>query len=633
MYKDMKNRMFKGSWKGLGYLTVIAALTVHLISINWFFPFSEVFNDSPIINYDHPFHQERSMDRVRYISDGGVIWGYNPRLMAGYVDGIPPLNDGITHWANYVAKGIFGRYVVHKLWIVFLLIMPVIILPFAVSLFGFRKIWPCSLVLTVILMNSNAEIRSYYLFGMGPFVFANFISLLSVAAFWAYNKKRRAGFFLLLLLLLPLSFLFHPLSFFLLIVSFCVIFLGTFRAYRVRQWIHIIVFLSVTFLINWHWIRVFVDFQSFAESGVDFFFRTHPLKFVRDYFIDVRKLATIWITILGICGLWMMRLQFHERLLSWTFFLGVFFLWLVTYFGGLFGLSWIQPYRFNISLAIFLLPPAAYAVFFSFKRLQMLPPSARYLIVITLILMICPVLGNHMYGNYKRSVIDHETGRIRRLTTVIAGELDWMIQWIRNNTDKNARIAIQEVGAVPPIWNSHFMPLVAVRTGRELIGNYHYKAHTVYSVASIDEDFIGIPFERLTSERLKAICEQYNIKTVILHDESAKKTMRRLLPVVHRVAQYGQLEVFRINIKPSFFLVGDGELFSDLNCIKVKNATSPVTVIKYHYFKLLKANPDVPIKRYHVQNDPIGFIMVMNGDISEFEICTDYDSSPKSFVP
>ena len=115
-----------------------------------------------------------------------------------------------------------------------------------------------------------------------------------------------------------------------------------------------------------------------------------------------------------------------------------------------------------------------------------------------------------------------------------------------------------------------------------------------------------------------------NIKYIILHSDIAKSSIRALEPATRSIAEFGQLEVFEVSIKPSFFKVGTGNLSAELNKIRVFDATSPTTVIKYHYISTLKTSPKVPIAEHAIPESPIGFIEVQNGSVREFEIYNDY---------
>ena len=608
------------------YVIVCGALLAHLIMVQLFFPIDEVLNDAPIINFDHPFHQERTMDRARYIADGGVIWGYNPRLMAGYIDGILALNDGLTHWVNFLMLDKVNRYRIYKLWILLSLFLPVIIMPMAMSLLGLKRLWPLSLLLTVMLVNSNDFIHEFYEIGMEPFIISNFVSLLSVASFWSYSIKKNMRAFFLVLLLLPCSFLFHPLSFFLQIVGYSVIFLGTFRSYKIRHWLLLCILLVTTVGINWHWINVFLEFKSFERPGVDLFFRSSVFDFVEDFFFDVHKLSTTLLCAFGVVGLWRIQRTPALPLLFLTFAIPVFFLTLLTYCGKQMGLSWVQPYRFFISIPIFLLPATSYGVDWGIKSLyEHLSPKKLIPLACLLFVGIFPAFGYHFkhfldYHNVKPTV------RARRTTTILPAELAWLIEWIKNNTNKKARIAIQEIGENAPIGKSHCIPFIASETQREIIGNYHYKAHTIYGVASVDHGFLDIPFETLTQETFKEKCELYNIQHLVLHEETSKDIVKTFSPFAQSVAEFGSLKIFKINTAPSFFLVGTGTVAADLNRIKVSGAFSPETVIKYHYFGLFRANPDLPVERYPIPGDSVGFIKIRNGSIAEFEIFVDYSA-------
>jgi hypothetical protein len=376
---------------------------------------------------------------------------------------------------------------------------------------------------------------------------------------------------------------------------------------------------------------VMYDFREFYTRGADVFFQAGAKRFLRDFLFSAERLPLTIITMLGFLGLSRIWGERGDRLVFFAFFGQVCFLLGVTYLGSSCGLSRIQPYRFNASATIFLLPLAAHWIVCRLHGRQIGGQGALKIALVSL--MLFPAFGEHFYNNYSKRHVDAERTEIRRLTTTMPAELAWMLEWIERNTDKRSRIAIQEVGKVPPIGNSHFMPLVALVTGREIIGNYHYESGSVYSVAAIDEDFVGVPFEMLTLEKVAEICRTYNIGTIILHDRLCRERMRDFEPIVKSVAEHGVLEVYRVAIEPSFVLIGTGEVRSDLNRLEVKEAGGPKTILKYHYSSVLRTEPELPIQRYEVVNDPVGFIEVSNGDVSEFEIYTDYSLARGSLRP
>ena len=601
---------------------------IHLVLAHWFFPVNELLDDSPIVNFDHPFHQQRSLDRVRFIADSGEIWGYNPKLMAGYVDGIQPLNDGITHWLNFLLEGRVGKYTIYKIWTISLFLFPVLITPFTVSLLSLRCPPAVVMILTVVLLNCT-RIRLFYLWGMGTFVFANFVSLLSICLFWAYSRDRRGHIFLWLLVVFPLSFLFHPLAFVLQVIGYILISALRFRSFGLVGWLSIVGLAAVALAVNWHWIVTYLRFSAYVSQEVEFFLQTQPIQIITDL-MSFSKLPMTLVILTALLGFWEAARERQGRELIFVFAPIVLCLLSLTYLGSHVGLKWLQPYRFFVSAPIFCIPFSALGILYVFKLIRKHADKRVLLSFATVSVVSVSVLPHLYHYSYSVRAVGDNTGEIRRITTFVSEELRWLAAWIATNTDTRSRIAIQEVGENAPIGGSHFIPNLARIAGRELMGNYHYKSHTVFGTSVVDEKFLGISFSDLNQYNLLEICDLYNIKTVVLHDEKSKSLMQQLKPAAVKVAQHGRFMVFDINMKPSFLLGGDGHVVAGLNAVSVSKRNEPVTVLKYHYFPFLAISPDLRIERYRTKYDPIGFIKVLNGGVTDFRIFLDYPSYHKS---
>ena len=72
--------------------------------------------------------------------------------------------------------------------------------------------------------------------------------------------------------------------------------------------------------------------------------------------------------------------------------------------------------------------------------------------------------------------------------------------------------------------------------------------------------------------------------------------------------------IYKVSRSPSFFFKGEGEIASTYNRLFLKNIKPQDNeiVIKYHWMKYLKTEPELKMERVMLLDDPVGFIKIKN---------------------
>lgn len=84
---------------------------------------------------------------------------------------------------------------------------------------------------------------------------------------------------------------------------------------------------------------------------------------------------------------------------------------------------------------------------------------------------------------------------------------------------------------------------------------------------------------------------------------------------------------YELDTTSTYFIQGAGRVSASLNSIRVKDATHGGVILKYHWLETFRAIPEMPLRRYPLPDDSVGFIEVDNGTTSEFQLFNSYNES------
>jgi hypothetical protein len=113
----------------------------------------------------------------------------------------------------------------------------------------------------------------------------------------------------------------------------------------------------------------------------------------------------------------------------------------------------------------------------------------------------------------------------------------------------------------------------------------------------------------------------FNIKWIIVWSNESKEVFDSSSDHIRKIDDIGKFSIYETDIKPSFFIEGNGTITSDLNMITIDNASKGEIIIKYAHYSDLKTNPKIEIN-YEFSNVTINFIKISNNNFTHFEIYT-----------
>ncbi len=152
--------------------------------------------------------------------------------------------------------------------------------------------------------------------------------------------------------------------------------------------------------------------------------------------------------------------------------------------------------------------------------------------------------------------------------------------------------SVQDDRLLLPYFGSDVGLLWAVENGRELIGASPTERFSIYRFADFAN---GVAFGQSAGEwspeEFRRQLEIYNVGGAMLWSDRAKQFFASL-PEAHLLAQSRPFELYGISGTRSFLFEGRAaSVHAYEDCIQLKEAQPGQLVLKYHYFRTLRATP------------------------------------------
>jgi hypothetical protein len=318
-----------------------------------------------------------------------------------------------------------------------------------------------------------------------------------------------------------------------------------------------------------------VKFLKFLKpSFVHFFVADTPLRFIKDIFSKEGMLSLyLPLLLFGAGGLFLWR----RKEAFFPFLFAAVFLLCFTYIAASIpALSFFEPLRYRAAALMFLIYPASclctklFPPFYRlFRRWERFSP----------LLLLLPFL---LYPFAKSSVFT--------LSLPLAEDVRGLIEWVREHTDKSARILVEDSGLLTghKYSGGHLLALFPLLCDRYFLGGpYPYKRFLYNEVAHFYEGTLfEEKVEKINPAKLLKLLDLYNVGWVICFTPSSKKLFSTL-PFMKEEARIGDFSIYKVKRKHSFFAKGEGIVHADWDGIKVKSLHTEEAVLKYHYFDVL----------------------------------------------
>jgi hypothetical protein len=204
------------------------------------------------------------------------------------------------------------------------------------------------------------------------------------------------------------------------------------------------------------------------------------------------------------------------------------------------------------------------------------------------------------------------TGELR-MHARLGGPAAQVIDWIAREAPPRGRILFEESGDESGFfWDGAYLSsLVAVRTGRELIGG---PANLVIDRHHFVEFHSGLlfgrPIEGFADAELERAFELYDVTAIASFHPRSNERFARLAPLVQLAARFDQAVVWRVRRESTPVLAGRAEVRAGPDRIECSQVAPEELILAYHWVEGLASQPPLALERHFVPEDPIPFIRI-----------------------
>lgn len=612
----------------LAGLIILALMIIQVcLMLNTFVYPGDFFGPGPVLNDDFSVQYYWSHSIRRIFQTSGALWAWDPYFMGGY-----PLDHLVNTSAFLQVFSLLTPFL-DPAWaqksfylMVLILVPPVIFLSLsALGISRYLAILGCILGVLLFHTDLTAVMGNA---GMVTGLFISYLFLLPFTMYVVFLKEGGWWLLMILIVILPLTFMVHKTS--VIILGIPLIFAYLINLHRTTLDRHIatwaLVFIVVA--INLFWIHPVVRLYHYKIElpFAPFWLGPGFSRPIRDFLgigtlsgTTITRLALVLSALIGIVK-GRTGLYYRISLLS-----GSVFLFILAYAGHLIPLVRVlSPYRYLTAAYFFLIPLACEGLSRLNIRMGNLSKRAGGLVFLgaffsLIFIGFCLPSFRHLHDEHP-------------LTTRMPLEGKALINWIKDNTTRDARVLIEDSGVYDRegyghhYFFMHYPALLPAYTGREFIGGPHPYYYISHSYAGFRCGILfGTPIEGYSKEELEDKMKLYNIGWAIVWSSRSLEVFNSLPDIFSKEWETSLFSVYRVNIDHSYFLKGGGRVQADYNLLELKDiiAEEGEVVLKYHWLETLRAKPPITMVSDPVKGDPAGFIKVVSPP-GEFKIYNSY---------
>jgi len=593
----------------------------------------------PIAFDDHALQFYYGRLGSRFLSEGGVTYGYDPYFMAGYVKSpvyypsSKPFELSLWLFSESDPGTVFNLTL-----FCMLAVLPLIMYAAAVNL----RLLPAERLAVVamsVIPHAMVPTAGFYGImegaGMAPYIFASFLSVLVVSLVGRFLSSGGSCAGVALWVCAPLLYFTHPTAIVISAIPIAAVYAGMFRraSFLRHAWLWLV--LITVLVTNWPWIKGYILFSHYADLS-DFYTPEGMQHFVPAggalaplrVYVPRPRLLSLVPPVFGIVGLYAWWRAKRMDLLLVTV-PQIIFLFVVSFYGVYLGLSALAPARMTLPLALYSFLPAAHGLVASAKRantwIQRLgaPWRKRAVVLAAAIALLFALrgsdLGKSIWRPYTLPELEKSQGYAQHGMS--------LVEWLRMNTDSAGRILHEETNRTShQYYGSHMPALIPLYTGRELANGPAPHALLKHNfLRFVAGTFRGKPLHKVESKELMSYLTLYNVRWVLCWSLYSKRYFNQLPTAVH-AGNYDKFTLYRMTIPPSYFLWGSGRVKAQENRIVLRDVAprSGSVGIKYHWLETLRTDPPRTIEPVPMLDDPVPFISVVDPP-RRIVIYNDYD--------
>lgn len=588
----------------------------------------DVVSDAPLYNVDYAWIQYVCHTVRLYFADAHRVWGYDPYVLAGFPkdfvwdNSLPVQLLCLLLPFAPVALVIKGCYLLAFLlppWLGYrgmrnLAFREEECLLGALLVFTYQRIGIARMMLHVGVLSG------YLALFLGFYLFSLLYALIGTESASAYRR---------LLVFAPLSLTVHKSMIVILGLPALLLVALHRKALDRRLLLRLTTIGLLTLAFNAFWLPAFLHLlpDRIVLPNAPFWLTDDPWGWIGEYLgtrlaLEPGNLSGLWtltafknlVLLAAVFGLATCRQTARRRVLgAAAVTAGVLFL--LTYYGSFWRVTrLLQPYRYVTLLNLLLVIPAtvglSYLVGLVRRRLGTAAARGALLLLVAGVLFLGLVPRGSLSAVYGPGCMET---RLNAHETAI-------IEWIREHTDRSARILVENStawdreGPGLAYYGKHFPALLPLLTGRPLLGGFpdvtlrHQFANFQCGI------LFNRPIERIPFPEFKAYMDLYNVGWILAWSEETLRYLERYPRYfVHQVT-VDRFRFYRLERDADYFLKGRGRIRFDYNRLELEDvqAEDDEIVLAFHWMAPFRACPPAILERAQVLDDPVGFIRVRN---------------------
>jgi hypothetical protein len=598
-------------------IAMIAALSVlQLGGLTRYFPLDSWTDRHPFYTNSYALHFARSLLSSRAMARHLRLWSYSPVLMAGYPAGTrtEPMGDAVALWfwlcSGFSTVRWVGRAaVLYKVFVVGILVSVPAAAAAAAVWLGFD--WSIATISAALGVFGTFNYPGLMMMRAGMFAF--FAASFMCAAWSAllYHSLDRGPVCRAAVSISGglLTYL-HPLTAILLVPAS----IGCLAECRTRKrLLPLAVTLAGAFAISLGWLWPLL---LTWDLGVHFanWWRTPTTVSGSLAALFRWRLPFPPIAVAAAATYGAIRAPLSKGFLS-SWLVAIFGFGVLAYFGSELGvLASLEPGRFEVPFFAFAAPLAAYGIRDGWHWLGQIRTPMRQLSKSLAIVVVV------FFALVSFASLWLETAAHGPITTTLPDQAQEIWQWMETSEDHSRMVmesgwtVDENGGVVAPYFNSDIGMLWAIESNRELIGASPSEGFTSFSFTDLGNGVgFGKPLASLNPAEFRTELETYNVGSLIAWSAETKEYLDRVdgLVPLQRSDPY---MLYGVAGSHTFLMAGKaGSVSADQDCIRIKAAEPGRLVLKYHYFKTLRADPPIAMNAAPIGNgDPIPFIAIDN---------------------
>lgn len=631
---DTSRSTSRPSWR---FFVAFAGVLLLQLWLLRYFGGAVLLEDVPVAGLDFDTHIHQAWRVVEGLSGWGKSWVWDPRLLAGYPTGTIFEADNIG-WSVWTWIGVelgFSQARSFNSFVIFahLGLVPSVYLA-ARWLDLSREAALGAAGAAVLLWAYDSWLHWCWYVGMVAYATASWFWLLPMALFVRWWRRRRPAAAIGCAVLMALCHLVHPYSFFLLVTPLAVIYIGGFRQLDRKGHAIVWAIAMFTVLMNSWWLLVAADWWEWIlDSSL---FGTRSLMALPNDLLGLlddpavtgivatRANFRMLYTAVGLAGivLWWRRGDPRAVPLGVTIVvLGIF-----AYVGGATPLSHIQPYRHTGPMALLALMPAAALVETGWREgwIRSWPKSARRVCAGLSAVVVLWLAQDVLYFSVRSlpvvKPLPHGEkvffSAIGHLSPVDYSYANWhrddVAAWIEANDDGQGRVLVEGWS-----WGEQ----LAWKSDTQILGGFIWRnmEHSWANLLRHRPQGIVQPAE------LAAYAQRYAVRWVVISTARGYAPWWDKYEQLELAAEMHPFRIFRVKANSHLLDPPVGTVQVATNRIDVQGTDPNKDVmLRFHWAKMLRCEPDCTFERVKVKGDPVGFMKVKAPHAADFSIVNRY---------